>query len=102
IGGIAVGSALHGTRTKIQRPARPPSRVGATTWLNVLTADVRDRIPATRRLIRSNQCFTPQWSLLVAPVYSDIAAYNRISANPDPRLTLGRAYTALNNRCNTY
>src|SRR5262249_42349349 len=72
------------------------------TWLNVLTADVQSRIRATRSLIRQDQCFTPQWSLLVSPVYSDIAAYNRISGRPDPRLTLGRAYTDLNVRCNTY
>ena len=100
VGGLAVGSRMHDNR--VGPPGHRPSKVGASTWLDVLTSDVRSRLAVTRQLILRNQCFTPQWSFLVAPVYSDMASYNRISSRPDPRLDLGRRYANINNQCNTF
>ena len=99
--GMLFASLLHHDSAPV-RPARQPSKVGAQAWLGVLAADVQHRITLSRELVRSDQCFTPQWQYLATPIFIDMTAYNAIGAGPDPRQKLGEEYTNLNNRCSVY
>jgi hypothetical protein len=99
--GMLFASLLHHDAAPVG-PARQPSKVGAQAWLGVLAADVQHRITLSRALVRSDQCFTPQWQYLATPIFIDMTAYNAIGAGPDPRQKLGEEYTNLNNRCSVY
>ena len=99
--GMLFASLLHHDAAPVG-PARQPSKVGAQAWLGVLAADVQHRITLSRELVRSDQCFTPQWQYLATPIFIDMTAYNAIGAGPDPRQKLGEEYTNLNNRCSVY
>ena len=99
--GMLFASLLHHDAAPVG-PARQPSKVGAQAWLGVLAADVQHRITLSRELVRSDQCFTPQWQYLATPIFIDMTAYNAIGAGPDPRQKLGEEYTDLNNRCSVY
>ena len=99
--GMLFASLLHHDSAPVG-PAGQPSKVGAQAWLGVLAADVQHRITLSRELVRSDQCFTPQWQYLATPIFIDMTAYNAIGAGPDPRQKLGEEYTNLNNRCSVY
>lgn len=98
LGGMLFASLLHHDQTPSGRPTHQ-TKVGAETWLQVLVSDLNVRIPVARRLVERGQCFTPQWSYLVSPIYNDLDAYQDASGKPDPRVGLGRLFTAINNRC---
>jgi len=103
LAGLIVGSRLHANQEGTGGPIQPPtSRVGADAWLGVLVSDVEARLPLSRALVRSGQCFTPQWQYLSTPVFIDLSAYHRIARQADPRVEIGDRFTSLNNRCNVF
>ncbi len=100
LGGMLFASLLN-HQAQTARPAHV-SRVGAQSWLDIVVADVKARIPLSRRLVQRDECFTPQWNYLATPVFVDLSAYALTGDQADPRAALGREFTNINNRCSVY
>ena len=100
LGGMLFASLLN-HQAQTARPAHV-SRVGARSWLDIVVADVKARIPLSRQLVQRDQCFTPQWNYLATPVFVDLSAYALAGNRADPGAALGREFTSINNRCNVY